>query len=249
MSESGWTTSTTPTHTQQKHTHAAMLAVHPLSLMDALLLDAPRCLAPKRQRLHLPRTALQETLAEDATAYHITMAVPGVRTSDISAMVNERTLRITGETKTKHRHARISRSIVLPIDADVRSQGVKVVHEDGILSISVPKREPHHQQLVISTPDPTATDAADDSAAEDATAYHITMAVPGVSTSDVSSQGVKVVHEDGILSISVPKCEPHHQQLVISTPDPNATDAAGGFAAAQEPKHVANSSEVEQSFA
>jgi len=200
-------------------------------------------------------------------------------------MVNERTLRITGETKTKHRHARISRSIVLPIDADVRSQGVKVVHEDGILSISVPKREPHHQQLVISTPDPTATDAADDSAAEDATAYHITMAVPGVSTSDISamvnertlritgetktkhrharisrsivlpidadvrSQGVKVVHEDGILSISVPKCEPHHQQLVISTPDPNATDAAGGFAAAQEPKHVANSSEVEQSFA
>ena len=41
-------TSTTPTHTQHKHTHAAMLAVHPLSLMDALFLDTKMKMAEEK---------------------------------------------------------------------------------------------------------------------------------------------------------------------------------------------------------
>jgi len=212
--------------------------------------------------------------------------VPGVRTSDISVMVDEHTLRITGETKTERRHACVHRSIELPKDADFSSNEVKVAHEDGILSISVPKREPQRRQLMVSTPDPAAADEAGDSAAEDDKMYHVTLAVPGVRTSDISvmvdehtlritgetkterrhacvhrsielpkdadfsSNEVKVTHEVGILSISVPKREPQRWQLVIGTPKGLATTSeADDSATAQEPKCAARPSEVEQSFA
>jgi len=109
-----------------------------------------------------------DSAAEDDKAYHMTVAMPGVRSADISATVDERTLRVTGETKTEHRHACINRSIELPRDADFSSEAVKVVHEDGILSVSVPKRGLQRRQLVICTPDPAATEEAGDSTAADA---------------------------------------------------------------------------------
>ena len=150
---------TTPTHTQHKRTHDTMLAVHPFSLADALLFDSPRFLARKRCRLPASCTS-EPSFTESDSAYDVTLSVPGVRTSDISATIEERTLRLKGETKAQHRHTRFDRSIALPKDADVRSEGMKLVHEDGVLTVSVPKRELHHKQLEISTSDPAAVDEA-----------------------------------------------------------------------------------------
>ena len=120
-----------------------MLAAFPL--FDSALFE-PRCRRPATD----PCLAQPISAHQDDNAYHVSMAVPGVRTSDLSAELDERTLRVTGETKTDHRHVRFDRSITLPKDADFSSADVKLVHEDGMLTISVPKRTPPRRQLVIN---------------------------------------------------------------------------------------------------
>ena len=164
-----------------------MLAVQPVSLADALLFDSPRFLARKRQCLRLPCnsaaftadlaaltagvaafTADSTSFTESDSVYDLTLSVPGVRASDISATIEEHTLHVKGETKTQHRHMRFDRSIALPKDADVGSEGLKLVHEDGILTISVPKREPYRKQLEISLPGQAAVDGVGEASTEQA---------------------------------------------------------------------------------
>ena len=49
-------------------------------------------------------------------------------------------LRLSGETKSARREARISRAMRLPEDADAESEEVSVTHENGLINIFVPKK-------------------------------------------------------------------------------------------------------------
>jgi len=124
----------------------------------------------KQLEISVPGQAAAEGNGEAPSndLYCVSLSVPGVRTSDISATIEERTLRVKGETKTQHRHMRFDRSIALPKDADVGSEGLKLVHEDGILTVSVPKREPYRKQLEISLPGQAAVDGVGEASTEQA---------------------------------------------------------------------------------
>merc|ERR1712146_600369 len=50
------------------------------------------------------------------------------------------TLSVEGETKTNTRHAKVSRRITLPRDADMLSETAEARHADGILTVSIPRR-------------------------------------------------------------------------------------------------------------
>lgn len=49
-------------------------------------------------------------------------------------------LRLSGETKSARRDARIERALRLPDDADAESEDVSVTHEHGLISVFVPKK-------------------------------------------------------------------------------------------------------------
>merc|ERR1712003_237496 len=125
-----------------------------------LMVSVPKCEPCYRQlEISTPDPFAAEVGGEalaalDDSSYCVSLSMPGVRTSDIRAKFEEYTLRITGETKHSYHTARFDRSIVLPKDADIASEAVKLVHEDGILTIAVPKREPYRKQLEISTSSP-----------------------------------------------------------------------------------------------
>jgi len=127
-----------------------------------LLIFVPKRASASRQ-LQVQQTSSSEPSAsgdpmqvggESATSsgYHLTIAAPGVRGSDLSIRCEGRLLHVKGETDRKGRHARVDRSLWLPNDADASSELVSVVHEDGLISLFVPKRDrPEPRQLHIES--------------------------------------------------------------------------------------------------
>jgi HSP20 family protein len=90
-------------------------------------------------------------IAEDEKAYHIAIALPGVKKEEVKIELNEGILSVSGEKKLekeengKKYHAVESyygifnRSFKLPGDAN--AEAIEAEYKDGILSIAVPKQE------------------------------------------------------------------------------------------------------------
>lgn len=99
----------------------------------------------------------------DDDVYRISVELPGVLEKDITLAANDGVLTLKGEKKTEReekgetwffserQYGGFSRSFRLPPDAD--DQKVKADLKDGVLAITVPKREdaaPHNSQVKIN---------------------------------------------------------------------------------------------------
>eukprot|EP00310_Coccolithus_braarudii_P024989 CAMPEP_0183333216 /NCGR_PEP_ID=MMETSP0164_2-20130417/2166_1 /TAXON_ID=221442 /ORGANISM="Coccolithus pelagicus ssp braarudi, Strain PLY182g" /LENGTH=255 /DNA_ID=CAMNT_0025502097 /DNA_START=152 /DNA_END=919 /DNA_ORIENTATION=+ len=234
---------------------------YPFSLIDDSLLDAQLLHGCKRGRfahsLDMAVAFHSESVTEDDEAYHVMIGAPGVRTTDISVMLEGRTLHVKGETKTEHQRAHCNRSLVLPKDAAFNSDEVKVVHRDGVLSVRVPKCKQQQVHLDVRAASHAVQQAGERAAAMGDDPYHINVYIPGVRTADISAtledrtlrikgetetaryaarynrslvlptdadaNGMELVHEDGVLTASMPKQKAQPRQLVINAAVP--TDA------------------------
>lgn len=90
-------------------------------------------------------------IVEDSQNIKLTAEIPGVKVEDLAVTLENNLLTITGERKFKdeeekdnfhrieRRYGKFTRSFTLP--AGVDSANVNATFEDGILNISLPKRE------------------------------------------------------------------------------------------------------------
>lgn len=90
-------------------------------------------------------------LSESADAYHVELAVPGLKAEDLSVTFENGVLTISGEIKqateqqersyhrVERRYGRFSRSVTLP--TSVRGDAIEARLEHGLLHLSVPKAE------------------------------------------------------------------------------------------------------------
>lgn len=99
--------------------------------------------------LSLPKVNIQET----ADAYHVDMAVPGMKKSDFNIEVDNQILSISSEVKKEGEHgddnqnytrrefgyASFSRSFTLP--ESINESKIEASYHEGILSIMLPKKE------------------------------------------------------------------------------------------------------------
>jgi len=94
------------------------------------------------------RPAFDTTASPDA--YTVTIAAPGLKTSDLNVVVEGDRLRVRGETKVADTiTARLDRTIALPPNAD--ASAATAGHEDGILTLTLPKKVPARKIKVTAT--------------------------------------------------------------------------------------------------
>ncbi|MCX6351340.1 MAG: Hsp20/alpha crystallin family protein [Bacteroidetes bacterium] len=103
-------------------------------------------------------------IAEDEKTYHVELSAAGFNKEDISINLEKDTLTICGEHKTEDtedaknysrkefNYGSFKRSFVLP--ETVNTESISAAYENGILSISIPKKEEEKtkavQQIKIS---------------------------------------------------------------------------------------------------
>merc|ERR1712146_281153 len=84
---------------------------------------------------------------DDDTSYSLTLPVPGLAADDLSLNVANGVLHIKGETKRTGAH--VAKSMRLPQDVDVA--GARASHVDGLLTITLPRREAELKTIVVHT--------------------------------------------------------------------------------------------------
>lgn len=104
-------------------------------------------------------------LLSDATAYTVTIELPGVNPEDIAIELKENRLTIQGEKKSGRDEAqpqsgcyRVERTYgtfrrVIDLPADAARDGITATNKDGVLSISIPRqehREPETRTIAIN---------------------------------------------------------------------------------------------------
>ena len=107
-------------------------------------------------------------ISEDKHSIKLQAELPGVRQEDLNVSVENNLLTITGERKfnqeenkenfhrIERRYGRFSRSFTLPVNVD--AQNVSADFQDGVLNITLPKREESKaRQITISGGKPTST--------------------------------------------------------------------------------------------
>lgn len=77
----------------------------------------------------------------EATGEHVqfTLTAPGILSEDLDVRVEDETLHIRVQAGHGEKHA-IDRSFLLPRNVD--ASGASAVHEDGVLTITLPKKVP-----------------------------------------------------------------------------------------------------------
>ena len=87
-------------------------------------------------------------------AYEISVELPGVSDADINIEAHDRRLTISGSKQSKREetgkhyyfservYGSFQRAFQLPEDADV--EGIRASHEDGLLTVRVPRRSPQN---------------------------------------------------------------------------------------------------------
>jgi len=97
---------------------------------------------PKKARLTHEITVAEGSDALPAPAeagYQLTLALPGLKPSDIKISSEDGVLTVEGESQTAHGKVKATRRHRLPSDADVTA--AVAAAENGILTIVLPKRE------------------------------------------------------------------------------------------------------------
>lgn len=131
--------------------------------------------------------AHREQLHESESEYTLTLALPGMRPNDLKLTFQEGVLSIEGVTKTAHECLTASHQLRLPSDVDIEAAAVAA--ENGMLSVTLPRRAPSTHQLVVTD----SNDALPVAAEGD---YIITVAVPGIRPSEL-----KLTREDRVLRV------------------------------------------------
>jgi len=146
--------------------------------LGVLTIAVPKLAPPTPRQLELRTPAEQAAAAEAAAAadqaadekassYTVTVLAPGVRTKDLNVAVCDGVLRVTGETTTELRSASCSRALLLPRDADPLSEASTAVHEHGVITVTIPKRQPRQpRQLDITGSDTLAVPPVTPAASE-----------------------------------------------------------------------------------
>lgn len=172
-----------------------MLAMAPItpSLLDSVLVD--RLLAPRHGAFALSGEAPHLSEHAGDGTYALTVAAPGVATSDLTVSVENDVVKIDGETVTvTHTHV-VHWQTRLPRDAD--TEQATVSHADGLITVSIPKKlaaEP--TKIVVKAFEDDVTTTGGDSDAVEPKHYQITLTAPGISASDLN-----IVAEESVLRV------------------------------------------------
>lgn len=125
------------------------------SLFDEFLADFGRdWMAPMRWTPELPLVArARMDVVDKGASYEVTVDLPGVKKEDINVAVEGARVSITAESKTEKEvkegervlhseryAARYARSFELP--AEVTETGADARFDNGVLTLTLPKREP-----------------------------------------------------------------------------------------------------------
>ena len=97
-------------------------------------------------------SAVENNLKDNGHTF--VFAAPGVKSADLSVTIEDGVLKLSGQSKgVTHRQAlaQIHRELRLPSDADVESEHVAVTHQDGLVSIYVPRKMPVKLQLGLTS--------------------------------------------------------------------------------------------------
>jgi HSP20 family protein len=90
-------------------------------------------------------------VVEDETAYIVKAAMPGVKPEEVEVTLHNNVLTLKGEAKTdkeikeenyhlrERRYGSFMRSLTLP--AGVKAEQIEAKHEDGVLTVRLPKME------------------------------------------------------------------------------------------------------------
>ena len=102
---------------------------------------------PMQIELSKVTTDASESDDDDDTSYTLTLPVPGLAADDLTLNVANEVLHIKGETKRTGAH--VAKSMRLPHDVDVA--GARASHVDGLLTITLPRREAELKTIVVRT--------------------------------------------------------------------------------------------------
>jgi HSP20 family protein len=115
-------------------------------MVDDSFFESPRLLS--RQ---LAESSLALDVVEDEDAYTVKASIPGIDPNDVEVTLTDNVLTIRGETKEEkdveeknyrlreRRFGSFSRSLNLPVAVD--ADKVEATHENGVLTLSLPKSE------------------------------------------------------------------------------------------------------------
>lgn len=147
------------------------------SPFDAMLHHPLHLLAAAPQLDVFAARSAVELAEADGAAYVITVKIPGVKTADLTLSCDDGVLTVAGETQSSGRYASVERQVRLPADADADAATVK--HEDGLIHVTVPKKQslgPLTLDIALTAEQPEA----------DETHYQLALEVPGIAPQDLS---------------------------------------------------------------
>ncbi len=97
-------------------------------------------------------------IAEDAKSWTVSLEMPGLEEEDIDVQVSGNNLIVRAERRfeeekeekdfhrVEHQYGSIQRTVSLP--QDLRTDAVDAVYDKGILTLTVPKVEPHEPEKI-----------------------------------------------------------------------------------------------------
>ncbi|MBR8837542.1 MAG: Hsp20/alpha crystallin family protein [Stigonema ocellatum SAG 48.90 = DSM 106950] len=108
----------------------------------------------ERPFTRVPAAEINET----ADAIHLKLEVPGIEAKDLDVQVTENSVTISGDrsTETKTEDKGVTRSEfhygkfqrVIPLNAKIQNTNVTAEYKDGILNLTLPKKEEEKNKVV-----------------------------------------------------------------------------------------------------
>ena len=164
----------------------SMFAPHHPLLIDAMMSDMVRCPSFTAQTASSRRSP---RLSEHETDYVLTLAAPGVKPSDVKVSgSSEGELKVNGESSMTGRFAW---TIRLPRDAHLELATAN--HIDGLLTVTIPKKQPEVTRIEFRAAEEETTPAEDNAPPR---AYTLGFNAAGLAQADL-----ELTVEDGVLKV------------------------------------------------
>merc|ERR1719198_1523171 len=130
---------------------------------------------------------------ETEDTYTVTASLPGVKAADVALDLKGSVLTLAAEQRKTSSGTTLKYHQTLNLPVDASADQATATHEDGLLTVTVPKAA--DKSIPIS---PITTDAEAEQADEQPDAYVLSIAAPGVKAADVSIK----VSKAGVLTAS-----------------------------------------------
>mmetsp|Transcript_5417 Transcript_5417/g.13851 ORF Transcript_5417/g.13851 Transcript_5417/m.13851 type:complete len:235 (-) Transcript_5417:247-951(-) len=157
---------------------------------------------------------------ETDEGYSLSLELPGLSPADLKVAIEDGMITISGTTKTGKHTYNASHRVAVPPEADTKL--ARAAAENGILSITLPKRQKVIHEIMVASSNDKLPKAADDD-------YVLSLPFPGVRPSDF-----KVVCEDRVLSIATEtNTSTHATRTLKRTRIPEDADVSAAGAAAE----------------